>query len=460
MATATPTTATPLHMGLRLNLSVMMFLEFAIWGAWFSVLGNRLRAMGLADSIGTIFGTMALGTIFTPLVIGQIADRYFSSERLMAVLHLAGAGLLYWLSQIPPVADPAAHADLVAATASKFWWIALAYALIYSPTIALSNSIAFTHLPNGTRDFPGIRVLGTIGWIAAGMSLDFVVARFVSDPKLTNFPLVMASGLSLLLGLYSLLLPHTPPKGKAGDAIPFLRALKLLREPSFAVFFAVSFVITIVLAFYYNYTGLFLESHLGVENVASTMTIGQWSEMILLPFLPFFLYRFGMKWVLAMGMLAWGIRYGVFSLGQPYWLVIGLLTLHGVCYDFFFAAGFIHVDNESPSDIRGSAQALFTFLTYGLGMWIGSEFSGVMFTKYVALTSSAAETKTVTISDWSLSGWINHEIVTSTSKLTAAGWDLFWMVPAIGVLAALLIFVVFFRVNPRESVKEEPIIGV
>jgi nucleoside transporter len=439
--------APPLQMGPRLNLSVMMFLEFAIWGAWFSVLGNRLAAMGLSDSIGRIFGTMALGTIFSPLFIGQIADRYFSSEKLMAILHLIGAGFLYWLATIPAVAPldatltgaelesaKAAHAALVAGTASKFFWIALGYALIYSPTLALSNSIAFTHVPDATRDFPGIRVLGTIGWIVAGITVGQLLRLLFVDPKTSSGPLLLAAGLSAVLGLYSFFLPHTPPKGQAGDALPFLRALRLLKEPSFAVFFGVSFIITIVLAFYYNYTGTYLEKHIGVGDVASTMTIGQWSEMLLLPFLPVFLRRMGMKWVLALGMLAWGLRYGVFSWGGTYpfgvfyWPVILSLAFHGICYDFFFAAGFIHVDNESPGEIRGSAQALFVFLTYGVGMWLGSELSNVVFMRN---TTKAPDT---------------------ADKLTdVTNWAAFWAVPSIGVLIALVLFVLFFRMRSRQA---------
>jgi nucleoside transporter len=424
----------------------MMFLEFAIWGAWFSVLGNRLAAMGLSDSIGRIFGTMALGTIVSPLFIGQIADRYFSSEKLMAILHLIGAGFLYWLAVIPPVpplealaagADmepiKAAHAALVAQTASQFYWVALAYALIYSPTLALSNSIAFTHVPDATRDFPGIRVLGTIGWIVAGITVGQVLRLFFADPKTSNGPLLLAAGLSAALGAYSFFLPHTPPKGKAGDALPFLRAVRLLKEPSFAVFFGVSFIITIVLAFYYNYTGTYLEKHIGVGDVASTMTIGQWSEMLLLPFLPVFLRRMGMKWVLALGMLAWGLRYGVFAWGGSYpfevfyWPVVLSLAFHGICYDFFFAAGFIHVDNESPADIRGSAQALFVFLTYGVGMWLGSELSNVVFMRNTVKAPDAA------------------------GKITdVTNWTSFWAVPSIGVLIALVLFVLFFRLRSRQ----------
>jgi nucleoside transporter len=449
-------TAPPLEMGPRLNLSVMMFLEFAVWGAWFSVLGNRLTAMGLSDWIGRIFGTMALGTIVAPLFIGQIADRYFSSEKLMAILHLIGAGLLYWLASIPPVVDrdPA----LIAAAAWKFYGIALAYALIYSPTIALSNSIAFTHVPDGARDFPGIRVLGTIGWIAAGMTVGLILPVAFGDSKLSNGPLLLAAGLSVLLGVYSLFLPHTPPKGRAGDALPFLRAVRLLKQPSFAVFYAVSFIITIVLAFYYNYTGLYLEKHIGVKDVASTMTIGQWSEMLLLPFLPVFLRRIGMKWVLAMGMLAWGLRYAVFAWGGSYavgvfyWPVLIGLTLHGVCYDFFFAAGFIHVDNESPADIKGSAQALFVFLTYGLAMWLGSELSNVVFDRTTRLEPAPIESKALTVTDWTFAtGWVNHQVTSATSgKEPVTDWTNFWALPSIGVLIALVLFVLFFHLRPRQ----------
>lgn len=383
----------------------MMFLEFAVWGAWFVVLGNYLGALQFNNSqIGSIYATMSLGAILSPMFVGQIADRYFSSERLMAVLHLSGAGMLYWMAQIT--------------TPDYFYWVTLGYALVYSPTLALSNSIAFTHLPDAARDFPGIRVMGTIGWIVANL----IVGQFLTIT--TNEPLLLGAGFSAVLGVLSFFQPHTPPKGKAGDALPFLKAVGLLKEPSFAVFFGVSFIITIVLAFYYNFTGLYLEKQIGVKDVASTMTIGQWAELLLLPFLPFFLTRMGMKWVLAMGMLAWGVRYAIFALGQPYWLVIASLALHGICFDFFFAAGFIYVDNESPNDIRASAQALFSFLTYGAGMWLGGELSGRIADLY---------TDPVT-------------------KIT--DWTSFWTVPSIGVFISLAIFVLFFRIRHKQTVKE------
>jgi nucleoside transporter len=422
----------PLDMGLRLKLSVMMFLQFATWGAWFVIMGNYLKSRGFTDGeVGNIYATMALGTIFTPLFIGQIADRFFSSERLMAVLHIAGAGLLYWMAQINE--------------ATLFYWVALLYALVYSPTLALSNSIAFTHVPDGGRDFPGLRVLGTIGWIAANWIIGALLAwRATPEGQpMSNEPFLLAAVFSWMLGIFSLMLPHTPPPGKAGDAFPFVKALSLLKEPSFAVFFGVSFVITIVLAFYYSFTGIYLEKgvHIEDKDIAPLMTIGQFAEMLLLPFLPYFLRRWGMKWVLAIGMLCWGIRYALFSLYAHadlvtlFPLVVLGIALHGLCFDFFFAAGFIHVDNKAPADIRGSGQALFTFLTYGVGMWIGGILSGQL-----------SEMLQVPVLDAA-----GQAVLKDGKPVTATNWSMYWLLPAIGVLVCFAVFVLFFRDTSQEK---------
>jgi MFS family permease len=471
-----PLAAPRLAPGRRALLSTMMFLQFAVWGSWFVVLGVYLQK-GLKfgeDEIGLIYSTMALGTIFAPMFAGQIADRYFSSEKLMAVLHLGGALLLYAMATVTEF--------------NAFFIIALAYALFYSPTLVLSNSITFAHVPDGGRDFPRIRVFGTIGWIAANLIVGQVLSRFIPEADATHAPLLLGAAFSLVLGLFSFFLPHTPPAGKSGDAFPALRAIGLLRSPSFAVFFGVSFVITIVLAFYYTFTSIYLtestlpaiaaaqaansgaaaakplttdtdsslpkdslaeaaaklqaesalerakaggkvEMKIGSASIildaATVMTIGQFAEMILLPFLPWFLRKMGMKWVLAMGMAAWGIRYLLFALGaqgsvNP-WIVIASLALHGVCFDFFFAAGFIYVDNEAPNEIRASGQALFTFLTYGLGMWLGNIVSG-----YVVKAYTSADNK---VHDW-------YHI---------------WMIPSIGVLVSLVIFAIFFRVERKQT---------
>jgi nucleoside transporter len=418
-AAVAPAVKPPLDMGLRIRLSVMMFLQFATWGAWFVIMGNYLDSHGFNKAeIGSIYGTMALGTIFAPLFIGQIADRFFSSERLMAVLHLAGAGLLYWLANIDE------H--------GLFYTVALLYALVYSPTLALSNSIAFTHVPDGGRDFPGLRVLGTVGWIVANWlvgALLWILATPQGQP-MSNSPFLLGAVFSWMLGIFSFMLPHTPPPGKAGDAFPFLKAIGLLQDFSFAVFFGVSFVITIVLAFYYGFTGIYLGLGVKIDNdsIAPVMTIGQFAELLLLPFLPYFLRRWGMKWVLALGMLCWGIRYGLFSLYAQadlvalYPLVLLGIALHGVCFDFFFAAGFIYVDQKAPPEIRGSGQALFTFLTYGLGMWIGNMVSGEL-ADSLTTKSMGPDGKTIEVTNWVM----------------------FWLLPAVGVLVCFLVFVLFFR---------------
>jgi nucleoside transporter len=453
----TPSVAIPsLGLGRWLNMSVMMFLQFAVWGAWFVVLGLYLDK-GLkftGAEIGWIYGTMALGGIFAPMVIGQIADRYFASEILMALLHLVGAALLVAMANVANFTNENLSLQLgftqVKVSFLVFFVIALAYSLVYSPTLVLSNSITFSHVPKPTY-FPWIRVWGTIGWIVANWSIVLIggVPRlrelFGDKPEQTNLPLYLAAGMSVLLGAYSFLLPHTPPAGKAGSAFPALRAVGLLRSPSFAVFFGVSFIITIVLAFYYSFAGIYLGDQtiprlptdryyvlwpiqFKLLTVANIMTIGQIAEMILLPFLPLFLRYVGMKWVLAVGMLAWGVRYLIFSLASAPgmerfvgpWVVVGSLALHGVCFDFFFAAGFIYVDTEAPREIRASAQALFTFLTYGLGMWLGNIVSGYV----VDLCSYGVKNPT-------------HD------------WYTIWLVPSVGVLFSLAVFILFFHMRPQ-----------
>jgi nucleoside transporter len=403
--------------GLRLRLSIMMFLQFAIWGSWFVVFYPYLTHKGFSEQqAAALIGNTALGAILSTLFAGYLADRLISSQWLMAFCHLAGAGLLYWMAQIK---SPDQYWELFV--------VSLAYSLLFNPTLALSNSIAFRHVPNATRDFPGIRVLGTVGWIVAGLLIDVLFTMGGGKASDGNGPLLLASGLSAVLGVYSLFLPATPPTGKAGDAVPFVKALNLFKDFSFAVFFAVSFVITIVLAFYYTNTSEYLEKAIGVTQTGSIMGIGQWAELLLLPLLPFFLQRFGMKWVLAAGMLAWGVRYALFAIGGasgfPFALVIVGIALHGICFDFFFAAGFIHVDNEAPRDIRASGQALFSFLTYGVGMWLGNLLSG------------------------QVAGMFKDPIT------KVIDWRGFWLVPSIGVLLSLAVFLIFFRTKAGEKGK-------
>jgi nucleoside transporter len=413
---ATQSSAPPLDPGVRLKLSVMMFLQFAVWGSWFVVFGNYLQApterggLGFSGTQnGSLYGTMALGAIISMMVAGQLADRVMASEYLMAIFHLLGAGLLYLMAQVQDF--------------TTLWIVSFAYALVYNPTLAISNSLAFANIPDATRDFPTLRVLGTIGWIAAGLSVDRLLP---AGSDVTNRPLLLAAGLSVALGLFSFALPHTPPSGKKGDALPFLRAFGLLADPSFAVFFGLSFAITIALAFYYGFAGVFLGS-IGVENVASTMSIGQMSEIIFMLALPFALGRFGMKWVLVIGMAAWAVRYFCFSTaagGEPFALILLGVALHGVCFDFFIAAGFIHTENKAPASIRGSAQALFSFLIYGVGMWIGNEVSG--------------------------------RVVDAYTVEGVRDWKGIWMVPAVGAAVCLALFTVLWR-DKAGKLEAEPV---
>ncbi|HZL37534.1 MAG TPA: MFS transporter [Tepidisphaeraceae bacterium] len=400
----------PLDLGVRVRLSVMMFLQFAVWGGWFTAWGIYCEhSLGFNKlQIGFLYSTMALGAIVSNLVAGQLADRVLSSEYLMAIFHLVGAVLLYAMATIHDY--------------HTLWIVAFAYALVYNPTIAISNSISFANVPDSTRDFPSLRVLGTIGWIAAGLSVDYLLP---AGSEKTNAPLLMCAGISAALGLFSFALPHTPPSGKKGDAVPFLRALGLLKDPSFGIFFGISFIITIALAFYYNFAPNFL-TDIHIKNPVATQTLGQASEIIFMLLLPFALKRFGMKGVLTLGMGAWAVRYGLFSLEHPLALIYIAIALHGVCFDFFLAAGFIYTDNKAPADIRSSAQALFTFLTYGLGMYIGNLVGG-MLAQY--LTTPGGQTE----------------------------WSKFWAVPAIGAAVCLLLFLILWKDTPgKVDPLEEP----
>ena len=396
----------PLDTGVRLRLSVMMFLQFAVWGSFWTVLNIYCdKTLHFSKvQIGELYSTMALGAIISTMFAGQLADRVMSSEYLMAIFHLAGAVLLFAMAQ--------AHSF------PAMYWSALGFALLYNPTLAISNSISFHNIPDATRDFPTLRVLGTIGWIAAGFAVDFVLGK---GADATNKPLLMGAVLSVVLGVFSLALPHTPPGRHKSQTLAFLRAFGLLKDFSFGIFFGISFAITIALAFYYNFTGNFLKD-LGVQKPATVQTFGQMSEIFFMLLLPFALKRFGMKGVLIVGMAAWAARYGLFSLEHPFALVLIGVILHGVCFDFFLAAGFIHTDNKAPAAIRGSAQALFSFLTYGVGMYIGNLISGYVVQRFT-----------------------NGQDVTNWSKV--------WLVPAIGAAFCLLLFIVLWR-DTGEKVQE------
>ncbi|MCP5382779.1 MAG: nucleoside permease [Kordiimonadaceae bacterium] len=351
------------------QLSVMMFLQLFVWGAWFVTLGSYLANIGFSGAeIGTTYLTNNIGAIISPLFIGLVADRFFAAEKVMAVLHLIGAVLLYYVSGL--------------ATTGSIIVGFLIYNAVYMPTIALTNAVSFNQMDKPNEQFPLIRVWGTIGWIVAGLLITFILGTKIENVEATSVPLKMAAIGSVILGLYSFTLPNTPPRSKGqkvsiGDMFG-LESLALLKDRSFAVFSACSLLISIPLAFYYAFANLYF-NEIGMEGVAAKMSLGQVSELGFMVLMPFFFRRFGVKWMLLVGMLAWVVRYALFATGDMdglVWMIYVGILLHGVCYDFFFVTGQVYVEKKAGVEIRSSAQSFFTLLTYGFGLAIGSILSG------------------------------------------------------------------------------------
>jgi nucleoside transporter len=398
------------NQNVRLRLSVMMFIEFFIWGAWAVTLGTYLgTTLGFeGKQIGLIYGTTAIAAIVSPLFVGFIADRRFASQKVFSALHLAGAVLLFAASEITEFGG--------------LYALLLLYSLCYMPTLAIANGIGFRHLSDPDRQFPLIRVLGTIGWIVAGLVVGYVG---VED---RDIPLKVAAGMSLLLSAYGLMLPHTPPlpsegRRSIGQMLGF-DAFSLLRDRSFFVLFVASVLISIPLAFYYNFTNLFL-NEIGVDNAAGKMTMGQASEVLFMILMPLLFRRMGIKWMIAIGMLAWTVRYVLFAYGDvnpaTVWMLYAGIVLHGICYDFFFVAGQIYANSKAPESLKNSVQAIMTLGTYGVGMFIGSF----------------------------VSGWI---VSTFTSGDGVKAWETIWLIPASMALIVLVLFLMTFRDDRKVAV--------
>lgn len=396
----------------RIKLSVMMFLQYAIWGSWAVSMGGYLDGtLGFSGGqIGAIYATTAIAAMISPLYMGYLADKLFATEKMIGVLHLIGAGLL--------------GAAAVTTDFQILRAIMVVYAICYMPTLALTNSISFANMTDPEKQFPGIRVFGTWGWIVAGWIVGFVFGNPDFTKSLPdsiahgNAPIFLAAGLSALLGLFSFSLPHTPPRGRAGggseaenvEAAADTRGgvLQLLSDPSFLVFVACSFLICIPLSFYYGFANVFL-TELDAPYPTALQTIGQLSEVGFMAAMPFFIVRLGVKKMLAVGMLAWVARYFCFGSLQFPLIVFGLF-LHGVCYDFFFVASQIYVDSRANVKQRASAQSFIAFVTMGVGMFVGAYVGGAIVDMYPptitvkasvkASTEANPETKELPLPSW------------------------------------------------------------
>jgi nucleoside transporter len=371
-------------------------------GTW---LGSTLHFSG--EQIGLAAGTTALAAMISPFFVGMVADRFMATEKILAALHVLGGIVLFVAS--------------TQTTFGGFYGVILVYTLCYMPTLALSNSLSFRQMADPGREFPPIRVLGTIGWIVAGLAIGTL------GLEATGTPLQIAGGASVLLGLFCLALPHTPPLEKAtgkratwGDIVG-LDALKLMGERSFAVFVIGSFLICIPLQFYYAFANLFL-NEIHVSNAASKMTLGQGSEIFFMLVMPWFFRRLGIKWMLLVGMLAWTARYAFFAYGnnaELVWMLYAGILLHGICYDFFFVTGQIYVDTKAPGDLRAAAQGFIAFVTLGVGMFIGS--------------------------------WVSGRVVDAFAGASGHDWHRIWIVPAAGAAFVLVLFALFFRAGETEN---------
>ncbi|MEX0718896.1 MAG: MFS transporter [Planctomycetaceae bacterium] len=390
-------------MNIGARLSVMMFLQFFIWGAWYVTVGNFMKAHGMAAAIADAYTVGPIAAILSPFFLGMVADRFFSTERILGVMHVAGGIVLC----CAPFAIQGAEAQQ-----GLFIGILLLYMLFYMPTLGLTNTLAFHNIVDQERQFPIIRVFGTIGWIVANVFVSYVL---VADEKALQF--YVAGGAGILLGIYSFSLPHTPPPmaGRAARAkdILGLDSLALMKSPSFAVFMVSSFLICIPLAAYYAYAPVFVNAVGSAKAAAAAgeagffkypafvMSTGQMSEIIFMLVMPFFFRRLGVKGMLLVGMGAWVLRYGLFAVGAPEtitWMILFGILLHGICYDFFFVTGQIYVDKKAGPAIRGQAQGFLVLVTQGIGMLIGAQVTGRIFNGIVGETG--------TLADWAQFWWI------------------------------------------------------
>jgi nucleoside transporter len=395
------------------QLAFMMFLNYVVWGSWYVTIGTYLTATlhFSGTETGAVFGTTALASMISPFFVGMVADRFFATEKVLAALHFAGAILLYMVTQVTSF--------------GAVYGLMLAYCLCYFPTIALTNSLALKNMKDAGSEFPYIRVFGTIGWIVIGL----VLGQLAIEKSPTMF--LLAAGASVAMGLYSLTLPHTPPAG-AGEPITArallgLDALVMLKRRTYLIFIIASILGCIPLTFYFTFTNAYL-NEIGVQNAAGKMTLGQFSEIGAMLLMPWVFKRMSVRAIIMLGLLSWSLRYGLLAYGNPgpgVWMFYVAILLHGVCFDFFFMTGQLYADQEAPANLRVTAQGFLTFVTYGVGMFIGSLLSGVALDFFTTRTG----------------GTEVHQ------------WTNFWLSSAVGSAVILLMVALFFQSRSRIQTK-------
>ncbi|MFK8115427.1 MAG: MFS transporter [Rubripirellula sp.] len=423
-----------MNQSVRIKLSIMMFLQFFVWGVFFVTMGTYLSKLfegqeGINSIVGQSYATQTWAALFAPLIVGFLGDRLMNKEKLNGILHLLGGGLLWWVSTIQD--------------STMLFWALLTFFICYMPTLALVNTITFQNVDDIERDFPKIRLWGTIGWIAAGLVISeslfglvaFPVLPGIEDGGSSNIQFKLAAVVSVGYGLFSFMLPASPPEGK-GQPVNIMKilgfdALKMMKNPSYLVFAICSFLICIPLAFYYARTGEFVGAMSFGNRTGGVMALGQVSEIVFMALVPFFLTRLGVKKMLLVGMLAWAARYLLFGLfpSSPVMLVIGIM-LHGICYDFFFVTGQLYTDRVAPPETRTSAQALVGLLTYGAGMLVGNYVLG-FWGDNLGLDPSTKE------------GWLEDG-------------KAFWLMPAIFAAAVSVLFFLTFWDRDSTSSEAEP----
>lgn len=389
----------------------MMFLQFFIWGAWYTTIAVYMTNHGMATLTHWPYTVNPIAAIVAPFFLGLVADRYFATEKVLGFLHILGGLILF-------------AAPRFTGAPTTFILLLLLYNLCYMPTLGLANSLAFHHIQSQEQQFPLIRVFGTVGWIAAGLFISLLLGRLVGGvPEQTAMPLYTAAAASVLLGVFCFTLPHTPPRG-AGQPVSLrsiagLDAFKQIGDRPFYVFIIASLLLCIPLAAYYNFTQLYLGAA-GVTKIAATQTLGQMSETLFMLLMPLMFMRLGVKKMLMIGMGAWVLRYVLFALAAPnavFWMIVLGVLLHGPCYDFFFVTGQIYVDKKSTPAVRGQAQGFLVLVTYGVGMLIGAQVAGRVFNSFLGTATS----------------------------LTLEQWGRFWIFPASFAAAVLVFFALFFR---------------